>query len=462
MPSRPVVFVPGFPASELWRHSPRQRVYPPSLSTLTDPIRKRAFIDAVCNEDLVAGEPIREIIKWIAPEAQTLYDILRDYGYSVTEPSPNFAAVGWDWRKGVDDVLVLDAFESAIDNLFNSSGQKCVVIVHSTGGLVLRRLLEMRPHVVNRIEHILALGVPWGGTLKAFRFASVGEKFGILSASLSKTEAAKVMRHAQAAFDLFPPAPVAGASAANLPPTLVVNANGDQISPLLSRQWVPAGDKALIDAHCDDAARLTRPRKITLPSSHQVPPITNLVGWGAKTDTKCTIGSSGSISFGQTDQGDSTVPLVSAEWLEADEVRTFYLPIGIYTTGQIPEYHSHIWSGPPLLEIFDQVLNGKAAEPFLAVAVEPDDIPPAVGGTVRLRISAADARGRALPAAAIAFSRLQQPIARALNGVRDEVVIPRSALPIFISGAYYRFEAIIGWRENSVIQQREIPIMFRR
>ena len=50
----------------------------------------------------------------------------------------------------------------------SAGGTKALVVAHSTGGLVLRRLLEGSPSLASWIGHVLALGVPWGGTLSRF------------------------------------------------------------------------------------------------------------------------------------------------------------------------------------------------------------------------------------------------------------------------------------------------------
>src|SRR5512133_2280450 len=99
MPVRPpVVFVPGFPASELVDGAGRV-VFPPSAATLASGSKKQKFLDAVADlSRLTAGEPIRETFFGLEKEAQSLYDILRLYGYSLDDAS-RFRAIGWDWRR---------------------------------------------------------------------------------------------------------------------------------------------------------------------------------------------------------------------------------------------------------------------------------------------------------------------------------------------------------------------------
>src|SRR5712691_7591352 len=113
---KPVMFIPGFPASEL-RDANNKTVFPPSPGTLLDGARKKAFFDAmlVIPGDLVAGRPIRSVLG-IAKQAQSLYDILARFGYTIANQgaSTDFAPVGWDWRLGVDDKVTLDAIATAI------------------------------------------------------------------------------------------------------------------------------------------------------------------------------------------------------------------------------------------------------------------------------------------------------------------------------------------------------------
>jgi len=72
---KPVIFIPGFPASEL-RDSHNRTVFPPSPGTLLDDARKKDFFDTMLDipGDLVAGPPIRSVLG-VAKQAQSLYDV---------------------------------------------------------------------------------------------------------------------------------------------------------------------------------------------------------------------------------------------------------------------------------------------------------------------------------------------------------------------------------------------------
>src|ERR1700737_4478154 len=159
---KPIVYVPGLPGSEL-RDPNGRTVFPPSPGTLLDDARKQAFADEMLNipGNLVAGPPIRTLLG-IAKQAQSLYDVLQRFGYSIpaSGASADFAAFGWDWRLGIDAPVTLAALAAAIGGF---GGRKVVMVVHSTGALVFRALLAAHPEVAASVEHVLAFGGAWAG-----------------------------------------------------------------------------------------------------------------------------------------------------------------------------------------------------------------------------------------------------------------------------------------------------------
>jgi pimeloyl-ACP methyl ester carboxylesterase len=467
MSIKPVVFVPGFPASELIQTSKNRKIFPPEPGDLLDKGKKQRLIRLLSGPDdppgdIVAGEPIRQVLG-ISKQAESLYDLLRDYGYTAHSGN-NFAAIGWDWRLAVDDIRVQTALLSAIDRLSREHSSKVVVFCHSTGGLVVRRLLEMRPEVAGQIEQIFAFGVPWAGTLKAVRYVGRGESFGVLFAKLSAGEVREIMSHCQAAYDLFPPDPaktdmrdLAGGDL-NL---FVDAASKTQAGPLVDLRWVPKSpqkDHMRQMANLADSRLGRRPNQIRLPGA-ATPPITNLVGWGAATDTTCEVDANGRLAFLETKEGDGTVPAASASWLRGPDVRTFYLPIGVYPTAGIPNRHPRIWDSPPVLELFDQVLRSKAPEPWVCASADGDlAIDPS--GPVILRLVAADEQGRPLPRARGNFVGLPQRVAFSFNGaVRTELIIKRNQFRPNVGRNLFRFIVEIIWDTGSGPRTREVPIL---
>jgi len=61
---KPILFVPGFPGSELRDKTSGRTVFPPSLSTLADPAKKSALIQNLIAVpgNLIAGPPIRDVL----------------------------------------------------------------------------------------------------------------------------------------------------------------------------------------------------------------------------------------------------------------------------------------------------------------------------------------------------------------------------------------------------------------
>ncbi|HMC21164.1 MAG TPA: hypothetical protein VKL19_04925, partial [Thermoanaerobaculia bacterium] len=142
MARKPVLFIPGFPASELRNKTSGATVFPPSLATLINPGKKAALIQSLITVpgNLTAGPPIRDILG-IAKQAQSLYDILGGkFGYDTSDLSSEFAAIGWDWRLSIDNVAVMLSIADAVIRL-SAGGRKIAAIIHSTGGLVFRAFL---------------------------------------------------------------------------------------------------------------------------------------------------------------------------------------------------------------------------------------------------------------------------------------------------------------------------------
>src|SRR5512142_1106395 len=99
---KPVIFIPGFPGSELLDATSGATVYPPSITTLLDPAKKQQVIDEVVDVPgkLVPGRPLAGLFGGLLNGAQSLYDVLHnDLGYDVSGTSSDFIPIGWDWRR---------------------------------------------------------------------------------------------------------------------------------------------------------------------------------------------------------------------------------------------------------------------------------------------------------------------------------------------------------------------------
>jgi pimeloyl-ACP methyl ester carboxylesterase len=470
MPLKPVVFVPGFPASELKQKSKKRTIFPPSIDDLLDKEKKRELIRLLAGPDdppgdIVAGEPIRGVLP-VAKQAQSLYDVLREFGYT-TQDGTLLAPIGWDWRKAVDDEKVQADVAAAIDRLSRDHGRKVVVVIHSTGGLVLRALLEARPQLARKIEQILAFGIPWAGTLKAVRFLARGEAFGLIFfgkrlIGLSAREVRAIMRRCQAGYDLFPPDPqktdLRGPDGRKV--DLFVDSRGRQIGPLVETAWIPSSEDSMREMAARADRRLGRRTSTIELDGVDAPPITNVVGWGAATETRCSMDADGTMEFHpETPEGDGTVAVVSAGWLRGPGVRTYLLPIGVFATAGIPSTHPRIWDAPPVRQIFNQVLIDAGPSPFVCGAVDGDQAIDR-SGPFTVRLVASDADGKPLPGAKATFPTLPgRPAVSFGNSVRKEVVLQRHGLDPNVGSTLFRFRADVKWGSGGPGERREVPLL---
>ena len=440
MPLKPVVFIPGFPASEL-RDGAGGTVFPPSPGTLLDDTRKQAFFDAMLDipGNLVAGPPIRSVLG-IAKQAQSLYDILGRMGYTIAGdgPSANFAPVGWDWRLGVDAPSTMGAIAGAIRHF---APRAVVPIIHSTGALVFRAFLAAHPELAGSIEQVLAFGGAWAGTLEALFAIHVGHSESILGISLiTADEGANLIGHTQAAYDLLPPDPartdMAGVQ-------LVHGLNGQQVSAAIDTSWFKPGRAAYAQPLADAAnARLgARDRDFGAL------PMTNVVGWGGPTWPAAVLVPQ-DVNFLPADKefGDSTVPIVSAGWIQGANVRTIVVPIGAFVADPIPDLHAHLWESVAVKQVLDEVLNGAPRSPLIAAAADSDEAIDLDSGSVTIRMTAQSETGDPLPdcmaTANVNGKRIPVPFR---GGTRAVLRLSRDGITHNAANDVYRFNIDFAW-----------------
>jgi len=448
---KPVVFVPGLPGSELLDATTGERLFL-NLGLLISKTARQGLLprlegpnDPAQPDGVVAGLPIADVLDLplfdAGKQAQSLYDILRGLGYNGFRPpfGSHFRAVGWDWRLPVDHPAALSALAGAIDELHASTGDRVVPIVHSTGGLVLRALLEAQPALADKIDRVLSLGVPWAGTLKSLRFLAGSTGF----FPLTKAETQHALGRSWAAFDLLPPDP---AKTPDTPP-LVFGSNGVASSPLVDTTWIPAGpDRAPMVARAERSDQQFGERSRRLePGGHPLA-ITTVAGWGVATDTTARL-TGGGVQFGSTSEGDGTVPFLSASWLSG--AAAFFAPLGFYPADNLPEQHSTLWKTPPVQDLLAELLTGAPHRDFAHAAVDPDD---AINqrDRVRVRVVALDQAGNPLPGATVRISELtgpaDPPVALQADG-RGEVKVARNRMRLVTVGGarFLRFQVTIGW-----------------
>jgi pimeloyl-ACP methyl ester carboxylesterase len=457
MSMKPVVFIPGFPASELWRLTPRRMLFPPGPDDIATAGKREALIAQLCEiaapPKVVAGQPIRRVMM-IAKQAESLYDILRTrFGYTINS-GDNFRAVGWDWRLAIDDAAVQSEIRQTIGALVKAANRKVVVILHSTGGLVFRQLLESDPALAGAVESIVAFGVPWAGTLKALRYLTDGEVMGFLTAKLSAAQTRRIIRCAQAAYDLCPPDP--DRTDFSTPDgtrfKLVQNGGRKAIAPLGTTSWMPDDPDVRQRAALADVRLGTRSWSLSAGI-----PVVNLAGWGLETETLCTIKAS-NVEYAKSPEGDGTVPYLSATWLRGAGVRTLSLPIGVTVTDQIPDPHSQLWNCEPVSQVLNEVLRDLPLSPFVHAAVD-NDTSLNRNRDVLVRIVASQADGRPLPGAKVTLhlSRSDKP-ARRMSETRLEISFKRTAtMQANFGSRFFRFRLDVEWEGGS----KELPLMIR-
>src|SRR5882724_9506390 len=233
MVRKPVIFIPGFPSSELHSAISGEILFPPPLSKMLNSAKKAALLAEleIVPGDVKAGPPIASILGGVVPESQTIYNILRgQYGYDISFNSRELIPIGWDWRQSIGCDDTVQRIVDALNILSPEKNGNVVAILHSVGGLVLRAFLEKRPELAACFDQLLTFGVPWGGTLQALHAAAIGESAGFLFINLlTAAEGQGLMSRAQAAYELMPTDPGFN---------IFLDQNGNPTTPLIDQTWM--------------------------------------------------------------------------------------------------------------------------------------------------------------------------------------------------------------------------------
>ncbi|HEY3570641.1 MAG TPA: hypothetical protein VGP73_22110 [Thermoanaerobaculia bacterium] len=467
MPPKPLVFIPGLPGTVIFDQTNDVELFPNPL-TLTSATMRDQLIRRIAGPDddpnaadgVIPKDPVSSLIPGLKSSfidfsgsfklADSLYDLLDGLGYSTHPFGNRFQPVGWDWRRPVDGTRALADLKRAITSLHDATGEKVVILCHSTGGLVTRALLESQPDLVDLLEQIIAIAVPWAGTLQPLPYISGQQGFFPLTSGQTQ----KALGHSWAAFDLLPPDPGK---------TDMTDAEGDldfftmggsQASPLTATAWMPTGP--LGNAMAERANRSNdqfgkRERFL----SHDGQPLDVEVvcfgGWGGDTLTGCAMDARGNLSFATTMEGDGTVARRSALWLSGPRVKHFLVPVGHYPDSQITREHAALWLNPPVRDLLGTLLAGRTRQPYTYAAVDGDD---AVNNVpqVKVRLVAQDADGKPLPGAAVRLFDLQgvdsgtsHPIG---NRIRSTLTLSRANITQHAAGGLFRFEIEFHWQEG--------------
>jgi pimeloyl-ACP methyl ester carboxylesterase len=449
---KPVVFIPGFPASEL-RDANNRTVFPPSPGTLLNGARKKAFFDAMLDipGSLLAGPPIRSVLG-IAKQAQSLYDILNRLGYTIKNdgPSADFAPIGWDWRLGVDAGPTLDAIAAAVTRF---KPRKTVALIHSTGALVFRAFLAAHPELIASIDQVLAFGGAWCGTLEALYAVHAGESESFFGIDLiSADDGANLIGHTQAAYDLFPPDP---ARTSMDTVQLVHGSDGKQAGPNVDLSWIKPGREAYATPLANEANRRLGARS---PDFGPLP-LTNVVGWGGPTWPSAVLESQDVFFLApDKDFGDGTVPLASASWITGANVRTMVIPIGAFVADQIPDLHAHMWDSAAATQIFREVLLGTPRTELITAAADADEAID-YSAPVTIRMTAQSADGQPLPNCVAVAKINGKKIPVPFNGGRRAILrLLRDGIHHNAANDVYRFTIDFAWDGGS---RQNVAVSFR-
>lgn len=450
---KPVIFIPGFPASELRDADTNAVVFPPTPGTLLFDERKQAFFRAMLDipGNLVAGPPIRSVLN-LAKQAQSLYDILARFGYTIADagPSNNFAPVGWDWRLGVDAEPTMEAVASAITGF---APAKVIVVLHSTGALVFRAFLARHPELAARIDQVLAFGGAWCGTLEALFAVHEGRSQTILGIPLLRAdESADLIGHTQAAYDLFPPDPARNDMGEV---QLVHGLDGNLAGANVDLSWIKEDrrDYAVPLAERANERLGVRSRNFELP-------LTNVVGWGAPTHPGAVLEQNDVLFLPEEKEaGDGTVPRVSASRIQGPNVRTILVPIGAFVADPIADRHAHMWDSLAVTDIFREVfVPNTPRRPFIAAAADSDDAIDLNSGSVTIRLTAQANDGQPLPnCIATATIRNRRFEVRFQGGTRAIFRLNRQGLQSNF-GDLFRFEFDFAWDGGS---RNNVAVAFR-
>jgi len=406
MVPKPLVFVPGLPGTKLIDEASGRELFPNLLGLISSQrdlllARLRGPDDPDADDGVVPGEPIDTVIPLLPfldldgllKHAASLYDILGGLGYQIAGGSfgDRFRPVGWDWRRPVDQQGTLARVKAAIVELNDALGERVTVLCHSTGGLVARSLFAAEPALAARVERVLALGVPWAGTLDPLPLLSGQSGWVALTPDATR----RTLDHSWAAFDLLPPDP---AKTDMTDVDLFRDAAGRPSSPLVDTSWIPADDHlqaARVRAASADARLGRRSRTLDLGDVE----IVDVVGRGADTLTRCSLDGQGRPVFAHSPEGDGTIPRSSAAWLEGPRVRTYLVPIGHYPNDQLGRKHIVLWENPPVRDLLATLLTDRPQPPYVYAAVDADDAVDVDKPRVRVYTVALDAAGVPLPGA---------------------------------------------------------------
>lgn len=268
---RPVVVVPGFAGSNLWRGSeqvwpmPRMVLTLPALLHMREPLEARGLVNQVVI--------VPNLIQW--DQYAYLVDFLHEsLGY---ETGNDLLEFGYDFRQ--DSRASAGRLATAIENW--DIGGPITIVAHSMGCLVARYYIECLGGK-DRVERVILLGGPHAGAPDAI--ASLVRGPNLLPFGLMKARLRDMLATYPSWYQILP------------------------LSALADESWVPERQRPLL--------RNASAFRAELGNRSSVPSVC-VFGYGFKTITDVTmtrepLGGSRVEEFIFTDRGDGMIPEASA------------------------------------------------------------------------------------------------------------------------------------------------------
>ncbi len=399
-----IVFLPGFPGTEIMDAASdagvpsRSRRFPPSLSLVLSLGDRWATSllptsDDSASERYPSGPPIEYVFEQgrqlrMGSAARTLYKLFqRELHLPIDDPR-RLARFGWDWRHRVDCSETRARLIRVLQSMNREHG--IIIVCHSTGGLVVRDLLERQGALSNEliasIRCVIGLGVPWAGTLRTMEVIEKGES-GLFGLLWSADAARELVGNSWASYDLLPISGGNNATDVFGIPLDFVTVRGTPSAlgtdPLATR-WAPSIDRRFkrngvpylraVERLQDSRLRRGATGPDPLGAFSRIP-LYNFVGWGLPTTTRADLEASGLVrQFTKSLHGDGTIPRASAAWLRGDNVTTLSAPLGVDESGK--EYaHSQLWNSLLVKEALKRiVLQQSNQSPLIHWAISPPQV----------------------------------------------------------------------------------------
>jgi hypothetical protein len=187
--------------------------------------------------------------------------------------------------------------------------------------------------------------------------------------------------------------------------------------------------------------------------------MTNVVGWGGPT-WPAAILEQGDVLFlsPEKDAGDSTVPRVSAGWIQGQNVRTLVIPIGAFVADPIPDLHAHMWDSMVVTQIFKEVLQDAPKQELIAAAADSDEAID-FDSPVTIRMTAQSPNGTPLPnciaTANVNGKKIPIPFK---GGTRAVLSLSRAGIVHNAASDVYRFTIDFKWDGRA---RNNIAVSFR-